>query len=125
MREPSEQEIQKSILEYLRIKKYVVFKHHSTGSTIRNGEAVFFSHGEKGISDIIACSPKGNFTAIEVKKRGGKPSTEQLEFIERVKANGGTAFVAYSFDDVYNEIEGIARRPVVSTKNNHRQSPTQ
>ena len=103
MRNPSnvtEQDIQKSILEYLRIKKYVCFKHHSTGSTIRDGKPVFYSHGEKGISDIIACSPTGAFVAIEVKKPGGRVSPEQKDFIARVQANGGIAFVAYSIEDV-------------------------
>lgn len=100
MKELSEQDIQKTILDYLKLKRYVVFKHHSTGSTIRDGKAVYFAHGEKGISDIIACSPKGTFVAIEVKKRGGKASPEQLEFLERIRAYGGIGILAYSLDDV-------------------------
>src|SRR5438045_1951886 len=46
--------------------------------------------GEKGISDIIACSPVGQFTAIEVKKPGGRPSPDQLAFIESVVKNGAS-----------------------------------
>lgn len=105
MNNPSEQEIQKQILDYLRIRKFVCFKHHSTGSTVRNGEVVFLAYGQKGISDIICCSPKGNFVAIEVKKPGNKPSPEQLDFIERVKATGAIAFVAYSVQDVLDVFE--------------------
>src|SRR3990167_7357363 len=109
MNNPSEQEIQKSILEYLRIKKIVCFKHHSTGSTIRDGKAVFFAHSEKGISDIIGCTKEGRFIAIEVKKPGGRPSPEQLEFIEMVNKQGGIAFIAYSIQDVLDVFEGQAR----------------
>src|SRR3990167_1185049 len=104
MNDPSEQDIQKQIIDYLRIKKYVVFKHHSTGSTIREGKPVFFAYGEKGISDVIACSPQGTFVAIEVKKRKGKASPEQLDFLARVKDCGGIAILAFSLDDVMAEI---------------------
>lgn len=95
-----EQDIQRAILDYLRIKKYVVFKHHSTGFTVRNGKAVTFRYSEKGISDIIACSVQGRFVAIEVKKPGGKASEDQLDFLKRVRANGGIGILAYSLDDV-------------------------
>jgi hypothetical protein len=105
MKEASEQEIQKTIIDYLRIKQYVVFKHHSTGSTIRGGKPVFFAYGEKGISDIIACSTDGRFVAIEVKKKGGKPSQEQLEFLARVKDKRGIAILAYSLQDVLDVFE--------------------
>jgi hypothetical protein len=105
MRNEKEQDIQKAILDYLRIKKFVVFKHHSTGSGIRDGKAFFFAYSEKGISDIIACSKTGRFIAIEVKKPGGKPSPEQLEFLERVNSNGGIGILAYSIDDVIGKVD--------------------
>ena len=102
----TEKQIQKAIIDYLRLKKYVVFKHHSTGFTSKGGEIRTFKYGDKGISDLIACTPEGRFCAIEVKrKKGGKVSDDQKYFIEQVKANGGIAFVAYSIDDVISEIE--------------------
>lgn len=101
----SEKDIQKSILDYLRLKKYVAFKHHSTGSGVRNGQTFFFAHSEKGISDIIGCSKEGRFIAIEVKKPGGKPSEEQLEFLEGVRQCGGIAILAYSLDDVIGKVD--------------------
>jgi hypothetical protein len=51
--------------------------------------------GEKGISDILACSPIGQFWTIEVKKPGGKPSSDQIAFLSRVRANKGIAILAY------------------------------
>ena len=107
MKEQSEQEIQKTIVDYLRIKGYVTFKHHSTGFTVRNGKVAAFRYSEKGISDIIACSPTGRFTAIEVKRPKGTPSPEQIEFISQVNARGGLGFIAYSFDEVFNKIEAL------------------
>lgn len=100
----SEQDIQKSILDYLRLKKYVVFKHNSTQFGVRNGKSFAFSNGEKGISDIIGCSKEGRFIAVEVKKPGGKPSPEQIEFLRRIKENGGYGILAYSLDDVVGKV---------------------
>jgi len=105
MKKTTEQDIQKSIIDYLRIKKYVVFKHNSTQFGVRNGERFAFTNGTKGISDIIACSPRGTFVAIEVKKPGGKPTPEQLEFLERIKQTEmGIGILAYSLDDVIDKV---------------------
>lgn len=104
MQNETEQGIQKAIIDYLRLKKFVAFKHHSTGSTIREGKAVFFKHGDRGIADVIGCSPSGRFIAIEVKKKGGKPSEEQIQFIESVNASGGIGIIAYSLDDVVGKV---------------------
>lgn len=46
-----------------------------------------------GTSDLIACSPNGQFIAIEMKKPGEKPSKQQKRFIKEVLARGGTALV--------------------------------
>ena len=108
MRNATEQEIQKTIIDYLRIKKYVVFKHHSTGFTVREGRVAAFRYSEKGISDIIACSPKGTFVAIEIKRPGKKPTQEQLDFIAQVSTNSGIAFVAHSLDDVLVTLENAS-----------------
>ena len=109
MRELTEQEIQKSIIDYLRLKKYVVFKHHSTGFTVRKGKTVAFKYGEKGVADIIACSPRGTFVAIEVKKPGSKPSPEQTEFLERIiQTEMGISILAHSLDDVIGKVGELA-----------------
>jgi len=104
MQKEKEQDIQKSIIDYLRLKKYVVFKHHSTGFAVRDGKIAPFRYGEKGISDIIACSTKGTFVAIEVKRAKGKPTTEQLDFLRDVIRNGGIGILAFSLDDVIGKV---------------------
>jgi len=64
----------------------------------------------KGSSDIIGITPititadmvgtrVGIFTAIEVKTPKGKPTEEQINFIQRVKDLGGFAGVARSVED--------------------------
>lgn len=104
----TEKEIQKSISDYLKLKHYVIFKHNSTQFGVRDGKQFAFSNGERGISDLIGCSPTGRFIAVEVKKKGGKASPEQLEFLARVKANRGIAILAYSLDEVIDAVENAS-----------------
>jgi hypothetical protein len=67
----------------------------------------------KGSSDIIGITPVtitadmigkriGAFTAIEVKTPKGKPTDEQINFIQRVKDLGGFAGVARSVEEALN-----------------------
>lgn len=100
MRHELEQDIQKGILDLLALKGFVAVKHHSTVGVQRDGAYIPIRTGARGISDILACAPDGRFWAIEVKRKGGRATTEQLDFLERIRANGGTAFVAFSIDDV-------------------------
>ena len=57
-----------------------------------------------GIADLLVCG-EGKFIAIEVKKPGGKLSPLQEAFLHDIRAAGGVAFVAYSVDDVVNELK--------------------
>jgi penicillin-binding protein-related factor A (putative recombinase) len=66
----------------------------------------------KGISDILGVY-EGRFLAIEVKRPGGRVSSEQRAFIERVNEEGGVGFVAYSVDDVVKRLElGVKLNPL-------------
>lgn len=104
MKDETEQQIKKAIADYLRIKKYIVINHRNVGIKKPNGSFIPLPAGEKGISDLLACSPEGRFIAIEVKRPGGTVSPDQREFIERINKKGGLAFVAYSIDDAMAKI---------------------
>ena len=105
IRKVKERDIQKTIFDYLRMKKILCFKHRNVGIFKKDtGSYIPLPFGEKGISDIIGCLPSGQFLAIEVKVKGNKPSPEQEAFILKVKAAGGKAFVAYSLEDVIREL---------------------
>lgn len=95
-----ESDIQHAIIQYLRLKKYIVLKFRSIGIMKPNGSYIPMPQLEKGTSDIIACSPKGQFIAIEVKSKGNTPTSDQTAFLERIRANNGVAVLAYSLDDV-------------------------
>jgi hypothetical protein len=72
MREVKESDIQRAIMDLLRLKKFIVFKHRNVGIWKNDTERYIpLAFGEKGIADIIACAPGGRFWAIEVTKPGG------------------------------------------------------
>lgn len=52
-----------------------------------------------GVPDIIGCI-NGRFVGIEVKRPGGVVSKLQEYHIAQINKTGGAAFVAYSLDDV-------------------------
>ncbi len=100
-----ESHIQKAIIDFLKVKKILCFKHRNVGIYKQaTNSYIPLAFGEKGISDIIGCLKNGRFLAIEVKRKGNKPSNEQLEFIERVNKMGGVGIIAYSLDDVVSSI---------------------
>lgn len=99
--------IQKAIMDYLRLKGVVCFKHRNVGIYKKDtGSYIPLPSGEKGISDIIGCLPDGRFLAVEVKCPGKKPSPDQLDFLKRIWQSGGVGLVAYSIDDVMGAFEG-------------------
>lgn len=58
----------------------------------------------KGVSDILGMW-NGRMLAIEVKRPGGLVTADQHAFINRVKTEGGIAFVARSVEDVIENLE--------------------
>lgn len=99
----SEKEIQKSILDYLSIKKIVAWRTNS-GLQFSNykGKEYVTRLAPRGTPDIIGFSNDGRFIGIEVKKPGGIVSEEQQYFIDKLNRSGGTGIIAYSLDDVMN-----------------------
>lgn len=74
----------------------MIFGQNAAGKT--------YAHrmGPPGSSDIIGILPGGRFLAIEVKRPGHEPTEIQKEFMDKINALGGLAFVATSIDDVKN-----------------------
>ena len=52
-----------------------------------------------GSSDLIGWTPTGRFLAVEVKTPTGRPTVEQRNFIDRVRAAGGCAGICRSTED--------------------------
>jgi hypothetical protein len=101
MLEVSEKLIQKSILDYLRIKGYLC-KRNNAGRAFYEykGKKSSFSVGESGWPDVEGITKDGKYFGIEVKARRGVLSDNQIRIGGEITKNNGIWFVARSLDDV-------------------------
>ena len=62
---------------------------------------------KKGVSDYCLPYPVGKYGAlyVEVKPDGGKPTKEQIEFIDDMNAAGNKAVFAYGFEETIKIIK--------------------
>jgi len=86
----SEQKTQAKILDWLEANGFYAVK-----TVVTN---------KKGTLDIIACSPKGRYVAIEVKFGANTLSKLQAYNIKRVRANHGIAFVTWDLQTVIDAL---------------------
>lgn len=95
----------KACLTYLTLRGYLAIRNNTGVILIPSKTGVrAVKMGIPGASDIIACSPEGQFIAIECKSRKGKLTKTQLAFLEKVKKLGGKALVVRSIDDLIYQL---------------------
>jgi hypothetical protein len=92
-----ETEIQKAILDYLRLKGRFFWRNNSGAFKTERGG--FYRVGTAGAPDIIGCVD-GKFMGIEVKTAKGKLSADQQEFARGLRMAGGAFHLVRSLDDV-------------------------
>ena len=96
-----ESEVLKQCLEYLKMRNIFAWRNNS--GAVKNGKLRF---GMPGSSDILGILPNGQFLAIECKReKGGILSDKQVEFLSRIKENGGAALVVHSLNDLEKNIK--------------------
>ncbi len=60
-----------------------------------------------GVSDLIGWAPGGRFAAVEVKTPRGRPTPEQIAFIELVRRAGGVGGISRSVEDTVQILRGF------------------
>lgn len=97
----SEKDIQKSILDYLRIRGYLC-KRNNSGLLFSEykGRKRAIRVGEAGWPDIEGLTKEGRYFGIEVKSSVGKLEESQKAIGEQIRSMHGLWFVARSLDDV-------------------------
>ncbi len=106
----SESQIQKQILDYLKLKKYFMHRQNTGASVIPYTDKYgrekkrFVRYGTPGQPDIVGCI-NGRYVGIEVKAHGKYQSPEQKAFQASLQEAGGLYILARSVDDV---MEGLA-----------------
>lgn len=92
-------------LIYLNCRGIFAFRNN-TGA-LKIGKR-FVRFGYPGSSDIIGILPDGRFLAVECKREnGGILSGKQVEFLSRIKENGGVALVVHSLNDLEKNINSL------------------
>lgn len=107
-----EQEIQRTVVAHLRARAVpgVVFWHTPNGIHIpgRRGYiqgAIAKGLGVRpGVSDIVALHRR-EFFALELKAPDGRPTEEQLHFLDDVRAAGGYGGLAEGLDQALRALE--------------------
>lgn len=100
----TEHEIMNSIIDLLNYEGYYVWRNNTGAQKYNyNGRDRWVRFGQPGFSDVFAIQPRtGKFVALEVKHPSRKNSAtyQQLEFIRKVKEQGGIASVVSSTEEV-------------------------
>lgn len=95
-----------------------LFRNNVGAYQDKDGRWIRYGVAGKGGSDLIGwrsitIGPEhlgrkvAIFCAIEVKGAGGRPSKEQLQFIEQVRKAGGIAGIARSEDEALEHLESL------------------
>ena len=101
----TEHDIQNSIRLYLSERGYCVFRINS--GKVKMADGRWFETGvPKGFSDLLAVKD-GKAFFIEVKAEHGRPTAEQIKFIQVMQTRYGCrAGIARSVEDALNIVEG-------------------
>jgi hypothetical protein len=94
-----ESDLQKTIIDYLRLKKIFVFKLNNWGFRKPNGG--FIPAQTKGLPDLI-CHIKGQVIYLEIKQEKGILSEHQKVFQKQCTDDMVNYFVIRNLDDIIN-----------------------
>jgi len=102
---PLEADSLREVMQALRSHKLVAWvERQNTGAAKVGGR--FIKFGWRGCSDLLGQLKDGRLLAVECKRpKGGKLSSDQLNFLDIVRNHGGVAFVATNLHDVLNNLE--------------------
>lgn len=96
---PLEKDIQKICLNWLLHQdRCFAWRQNSIG-IYDHIRGFYRTAPKRGVPDIIAVS-KGRFIGVEVKRPGGKQSTEQKSFQKALELAGGIYWIVYSLNDL-------------------------
>lgn len=108
---PLETDVLAGILKYLRVHPMIAWvgRINRGGATNANGQYIAFNN-ITGCSDVIGQLRSGHFLAIEVKRRGQKPTVAQQSFLDTVARYGGCAGYATSIEGVQAILAAFGQR---------------
>lgn len=97
------------VLKAVRAHPLVAWAERQNSGAVRNGGR-FIRFGWPGCPDVLGQLRDGRFLGVEVKAAKGRPSPEQVAFLERIRLAGGVAFIAHDLRDVLRELKNNQRK---------------
>ncbi len=92
-----EQQIQKQVIDYLRMSGWFVWKNNNA-ATYKQNTGKYIPAQTKGISDLTAIK-NGFVIFIEIKTATGKLSNAQKEFSINIEKNNGNYWICRNITD--------------------------
>ena len=103
--EPTEAQILKAIMQYLRRHPKVATVARYNSGTFREGNRFIRANTQRGQSDIQGMLKGGRVFCLEAKSRTGRATPEQLQYLQTIRSAGGIGEVVRSVDDVIRILE--------------------
>jgi hypothetical protein len=97
---PTEAQVLKSVLSYLRHDPRIGWCMRVNSGVFQDGDRFISSNSQRGCSDIIGMLRGGRMFAIEVKSHAGKLMPHQDQFLTLIRDAGGLSGVARCIEDV-------------------------
>ena len=98
--EPTENEIQTSICDYLTVKKHFFWRQNVLPAMTKDGRVRRMpKYSKNGVPDIILVH-LGFFIGLEVKRKKSIQSDSQKQFEKDLKEVGGYYYIVRSIEDV-------------------------
>lgn len=105
-REPTEQQIEVAICEYLTSKGMFVYKNYDQAKVRDGSYSKDHSFQVSGQSDLMVLVDGTTFH-LEVKRPKQAQSPNQILFQSKIEKHGGIYLVAYSSKDAYTKINAV------------------
>lgn len=100
-KQPTEKDIQNLILEWLTVQGIFAWRTNAGTIFIKNkNKTRAVRLGMKGQPDISFLLKGGIAGFIEVKRKGGRLTQFQTDFLDKVRGQGAIAIIAFSLEDV-------------------------
>jgi hypothetical protein len=102
--EPTESQIQRAVLQYLKHHPRVALVYRVNSGTFtaanRDGSTRYIrANTQRGMPDLCGTLKDGRAIYVEVKSKRGKVQPHQQEFLDRASAAGALAGVVRSIED--------------------------
>lgn len=110
-----ESHVVSACLQWLWLHGCYVWRNNS-GALKPEGSKRPIRFGLKGSADIIGLTPQGKFLAVECKAGRNKLTDEQIVFGERVKQKGGIYIVAYSVEEMREQLLRVTCLPAAGSE---------